>query len=387
MNKLLIIVFDYNQENSINTNALCIHNLITSIKKKYLIEIITTSNNDDLKISSSFNQKIHFIPISKSESSKKKLFSWQKSALEYVNKNLDLTTYSNLITISFPFNNHLIGYSLKLRYNNLNWTIYDLDPYTFNPILSNFLLLFPLRLIKEMIIFNTANKILLTHELYKQYKLKGPFWFFRKKMNDIGIPIMKIYNNLLIKKTINKNNNIFALYIGSFYSKIRSPEYMFNLFKEILKKDNRIMLLIVGSSHKKSSEYKDKSLHRRIFFIDRVSKKRVLKYIQKASFLINIGNKSANQLPSKILEYIGTGKPIINFYSIKNDTSNNYLLNYPNSLLVDQNISLLSNLENVYSFIYANVNKNLSYRYLMKHYSVFTISSTSKRVVDSLNID
>ena len=34
----------------------------------------------------------------------------------------------------------------------------------------------------------------------------------------------------------------------------------------------------------------------------------------KADFLWNIGNKVVNQLPSKVLEYISTGKPVINTY-------------------------------------------------------------------------
>ena len=33
-----------------------------------------------------------------------------------------------------------------------------------------------------------------------------------------------------------------------------------------------------------------------------------------ADFLLNIGNIVTNQLPSKVLEYISTGKPVINFY-------------------------------------------------------------------------
>lgn len=37
----------------------------------------------------------------------------------------------------------------------------------------------------------------------------------------------------------------------------------------------------------------------------------------KADFLLNIGNKISNQLPSKVLEYISTGNPIINFYKVE----------------------------------------------------------------------
>lgn len=34
----------------------------------------------------------------------------------------------------------------------------------------------------------------------------------------------------------------------------------------------------------------------------------------RADYLLNIGNTVTNQLPSKVLEYISTGKPVINFY-------------------------------------------------------------------------
>ena len=45
--------------------------------------------------------------------------------------------------------------------------------------------------------------------------------------------------------------------------------------------------------------------------------------------LINVGNESPNQTPSKVFDYISTMKCIINFYSINDDTSKWYLSNYP----------------------------------------------------------
>ncbi len=51
-----------------------------------------------------------------------------------------------------------------------------------------------------------------------------------------------------------------------------------------------------------------------------------------AQVLINIGNQTAYQLPSKILQYVASGRPILNFYSIDNDSSKNFLKPYDPAL-------------------------------------------------------
>ena len=48
----------------------------------------------------------------------------------------------------------------------------------------------------------------------------------------------------------------------------------------------------------------------------------------KTDFLLNIGNKVVNQLPSKVLEYISTGKPIINVYKDEKCPAKALLENY-----------------------------------------------------------
>ena len=42
------------------------------------------------------------------------------------------------------------------------------------------------------------------------------------------------------------------------------------------------------------------------------------KMMQSSDILINIGNNVINQVPSKLFDYISTGKPIINFCKSKN---------------------------------------------------------------------
>ena len=63
-------------------------------------------------------------------------------------------------------------------------------------------------------------------------------------------------------------------------------------------------------------------------------------YIGDADFLINIDNKASNQVPSKIFEYISTGKPIVNLYYDPKSPSLSYFSRYPRvlNLLCDPNL-------------------------------------------------
>ena len=68
--------------------------------------------------------------------------------------------------------------------------------------------------------------------------------------------------------------------------------------------------------------------HENIIFHGTVSKERALLAMSESDVLINIGNNTSYQLPSKIIEYIGASKPIINIISLHNDTSKIYLKDF-----------------------------------------------------------
>ena len=61
---------------------------------------------------------------------------------------------------------------------------------------------------------------------------------------------------------------------------------------------------------------------------------------EKTDVLINIGNSVDNQIPSKIFEYISTGKPIINVYKTPACPTLRYLTRYPLALnLFEEDVS------------------------------------------------
>ena len=50
---------------------------------------------------------------------------------------------------------------------------------------------------------------------------------------------------------------------------------------------------------------------------------------KEADVLINIGDNIPYQLPSKVVEYASTGKPILNIMENETDNSIKYFNNYP----------------------------------------------------------
>jgi hypothetical protein len=82
--------------------------------------------------------------------------------------------------------------------------------------------------------------------------------------------------------------------------------------------------------------YKD-LLNKKIFLHGLVNHDIALQAMNEADFLINIGNNTSYQLPSKVVEYASTGKPIINIVKSDKDSTINFFKKYPASLCLVEN--------------------------------------------------
>jgi hypothetical protein len=60
-----------------------------------------------------------------------------------------------------------------------------------------------------------------------------------------------------------------------------------------------------------------------------VSHQQALQVMSEADVLVNLGNATDYQLPSKVLEYAALGKPILNFASSRQDSTRQLLSTYP----------------------------------------------------------
>ena len=147
-------------------------------------------------------------------------------------------------------------------------------------------------------------------------------------------PLVKISKNFKPVNTdnyfLNSDKKIIISYFGVLYKGIRNPKKLLDLIKNIATIDNKtfqkIELHFFGDQIQCLDDFEDfNSMKEKIFFHKMLNKETALSAMKKSDILINIGNKTSYQLPSKIVEYVSLKKPILNICSIKNDLSAIYL--------------------------------------------------------------
>ena len=114
------------------------------------------------------------------------------------------------------------------------------------------------------------------------------------------------------------------IFAGTLYMKIRNPEFFLSVISKV--KDVSLDLFVrKGECEQIINRYAKDNIHRE-YFVDKAKYIDMLKY--GYDVLVNIGNVSTLQAPSKMLELLSTGKPIINFYFTE-DTQFNMIEKYP----------------------------------------------------------
>lgn len=168
--------------------------------------------------------------------------------------------------------------------------------------------------------------------------IKAPFYFkyferyFCKKVDFITIPIegareayykdfhdkIKIIpQGLNIEKyteglEYKKNEVPTFIYAGSFYNELRDPKHFFE-YLEHLKTPFRFVIYTNNSSLIKPYI---ENLKEKVEVRSYISRTEIIKEFAHADFLINFGNQSSVQLPSKLIDYSLSERPVLN---ISND--------------------------------------------------------------------
>ena len=300
---------------------------IIELSKENKIDIFCFQNSKSISSIEKLNNNIRLIRIDNTNKIlnilKKihlKFFNSDNNRMAFFKKysNVVKTYFENekydlLISTSFPFCLHEIAYDLK-RKNDFKWIAYEFDPYTMNnAINSNNAINHEINILKK------SDYIFLPKENYDE-NIKNGFNELKDKYRIVDYPISNLINNNNIK------NNI--VYTGAFYEVIRDPIPILDIFNEVnLNYDIDIYYICNKKLNKRIIE-KVKSIKPKINLYRNANKLECNKAIQKAKILLNIGNKTSNQTPSKVFEYISYGKPILNFYYDENDTSYKILKRY-----------------------------------------------------------
>ena len=188
----------------------------------------------------------------------------------------------------------------------------------------------------------------------------------------------------------NKGNprRISCVFTGLFYAGVREPFFLMDLFTGLHELDSAIEVYILGMVFDTDiSEFiKDNSDW--FFYCGRQPQAICDRAQHEADFLINVGNMIPNLVPSKVMQYISTRKPLINLYHMRNDVVENYLADYPIELSLyyddyksgdDRNLNSIDPLSR---FIDTNTGRMADYNLIIDRYDKYSAANYVKTILE-----
>ncbi|MCR5540819.1 MAG: glycosyltransferase [Ruminococcus sp.] len=278
-----------------------------------------------------------------------------------------------IVTVCYPFMNIIIGERIKKKYPNIKWYAYYLDPYFSNPQYSFSSTSYIAK--KEKNKLKLADRVIMLKWMKKKYIEMNVV--ANSIIYDVNLPISyyKCVNSCRDDKKMN------LVHIGTLYRNIRDPSSVLNCFADIVKGSelNYNLYLVgrnVGFSDDQIDNWKN-AFNDKLSITGSVEPQNVRYYYDLADILISIGNNNSLQMPSKILQYIGTGKPIIHFYKVNNCPVKELLSGYSNALCVSETDMDSSKIKEF--IIKKGKASPLSYNNIMQMYSEYDLNTIAKK--------
>ncbi|MCB2287715.1 glycosyltransferase [Clostridium algidicarnis] len=247
--------------------------------------------------------------------------------------------YDGILSVYTPIDSLIAGALIKRKYTDVKLMLYFLDTLSGGVVPKGFsrkwLEKRGYRWDEKL--FNIADTIFVMKSHEHHYS-KERYDKFRNKIKIVDIPLLRKLKNTYGKYEVNFNKEkINIVYTGTLLKHIKNPTYILNVFKNI-KKNNQWNFHIFGGGD--CDDLIDKYIKRgegvSVIKYGHVDSKIAINAMLDSDILINIGSTVDTQIPSKIFEYMATGKPIISFYKYDTEPSMPYLNNYPLSLLIKE---------------------------------------------------
>ena len=292
----------------------------------------------------------------------------------YKNRNNISKDYDVIVSVSLPFSSHIGAYLINKKVKK-HWIMDIGDPFSLKVDApeNNRFLYAGLNKRYEKKFYSLADNILFTH----QDALNNHKQFFDIPSDKLFVanPISNfdkdLFDNALSYDYSSRPIKI--SYFGIFTKGVRSPAS----FLEFIKKNNEFEFswYVNDDSKKiiKSCDINDDEHH----FYSQVSREDAQKLmVNSAHCLLSIGNKNPNQIPSKVVEYLATGKPIIHFTEIDNDPVIKLSHEFDNLITLNKSVEQ----DNLLLLIEEMVNK-------IKKFDIdnFINNYTAKSIIDSLD--
>lgn len=145
---------------------------------------------------------------------------------------------------------------------------------------------------------------------------------FDNQVIPVGFPMLEAHPRPPHADT----SKIDLLFCGWLCSGIRSPRYFLDIVERL---DERFRVTFMGKECELLTQRFDIQTKAEIKTLPQQPYEVALQAMADADILINIGNSVGVHMPSKTLEYINTGKPMVNFYKLPGCPTLYYTQRYP----------------------------------------------------------
>lgn len=269
--------------------------------------------------------------------------------------------YDVILSFSYPLALHILASKLKECGFAERWTPIFLDPYVFSFYLSkrSSRLRYRKRLVERLLL--SADEVFVARGIVEENLKNGYTPEYHKKCITIELPNLVKREDFKAAEAKGKTT---LAYAGMFYKDIRNPEKMLDVLSQLPRSYD---IVVMGVGCEDVFESKKKLFEGNLNHLGRTESSKCQDILSKSNILINLGNTITNQTPSKVFEYIGLGKPVLNFYFDETDTSLYYFRKYPLAFNFNLNSYTDKTVEDLLKFCEENKSARLSFEEATKN--------------------
>lgn len=281
--------------------------------------------------------------------------------------------YDFVVSFSMPFVLHDFARVIKKKGLAKHWIAIFLDPFVHNKCLRPDGVEDRKKIAED--ILSDADRILMVYGIIEENLEQGYDPFYHKKTVEIALPnLVASEREVQSAKT---SSEIAFTYAGQFYKDIRNPERMLDILSKMPK---NFIFQILGAGCEDVLAEKQKLFEGNLKILGRKPHSECVTIVNSSDILINLGNTITNQTPSKVFEYISSGRPVLNFFFAERDTSLFFFKKYPLAFNINLNKFDEETIKQAVEFCRQNAGRTISFEEATKNLVEFR----SENVVNKL---
>lgn len=236
--------------------------------------------------------------------------------------------------------------------------------------------------VRELQLLRSAHTVFVTRQAMSDYE-NGPLAPCRDKAFELAFPAL-VPPQAEIYDPHRGLGLLSCVFCGTLYPGIRTPDFALELFTKLNSPDVRLTMVGRGwDSFAAQADAARKALGGRVQLSGPVSTTRARTLTAGADILLNLGNAVSNQIPSKLFEYFGTGKPILHLSPRADDAVLPYLQRYPLALVLSEQEGATPDvLARLNAWLREMRGKSLPYEKTAALFPEYTPAAVAKRFVE-----